>query len=862
MLGQGQNRRLSGNVRHLSGAERLRTRAPPAFVNQQMGVDPAFQGSGQMPGLEIWRIEKLKVCPIPKTDYGKFYSGDSYIVLDTIKIQYRMEWHIHFWLGKESTRDEAGAAAIKSVELDDYLGGGPIQHREVQEHESDRFQSMFKSGIQYLEGGVDSGFVDTSKLKFNKRLYHIKGRRKVRITQTAVSWESLNEGDVFVLDCKETVWCWVGQDCSRLEKIKGMEFARKIKDEERGGRATLVLAEDQLLKNKFLEQLDVDDPSSVRVKSAEEGGDDELADKIERKISLHRVCDASGQLEITEVGNSPLQHEMLDTNDCFILDMGQSGVYAWIGKKATADERREAFMNAQQFIEDKGYPSWTPLCRVVEGAEDNLFTSCFANWPSKNTKPFKPIQEVIQTPSQIKKQAEMDLSSLHKAQNKDALLQDDIKDDGCGKVKVWRVEKFDLVEVEEELYGTFWDGDSYLILYTYIAPGRSHESFIIYFWLGTHSTNDERGAAALHATRVDGEVGWSSQQRRVVQGKEPLHFLRMFGRRITILQGGVESGFRKKGSETEQTDEMPDQRLFHIKCVNDYVKSLELQCRAASLNSNDSFVLLTRHKTYIWYGKGCDAEERYTGKLLAEKVDRKMLIGSNGFQVQMVEMEEGNEPDEFWECLGGKGDYASGVELEQLVNERPPRLFQMSNASGYFRVEEVYNFNQDDLIEEDTMLLDTGSTLFVWIGSGANDIEKKQGLLAAREYLKQDPSGRSEEEVQMLSVKQGMEPPSFTGHFQAWDSRKWSGGMTYDEMAKSMGFTQLVSVDEELQKYSMKHPYEVLVKQVVPEGVDIVNKERYLTDSDFEDIFGMTLEEYDTLPQWKRLRLKKSVKLF
>ena len=35
--------------------------------------------------------------------------------------------------------------------------------------------------------------------------------------------------------------------------------------------------------------------------------------------------------------------------------------------------------------------------------------------------------------------------------------------------------------------------------------------------------------------------------------------------------------------------------------------------------------------------------------------------------VQMVEMEEGNEPDEFWECLGGKGDYASGVELEALV---------------------------------------------------------------------------------------------------------------------------------------------------------------------------------------------------
>lgn len=832
-----------------------------SFVRQEMGVDPAFQGAGQMPGLEIWRIEKMKVCPVDKADYGKFYSGDSYIVLDTVKIQTRFEWHIHFWLGKESTRDEAGAAAIKSIELDDYLGGGPIQHREVQEHESDRFQSMFKSGVQYLEGGVDSGFVDTSKLKFNKRLYHIKGRRKVRITQTAVSWESLNEGDVFVLDCKESVWCWVGDECSRLEKIKGMEFARKVKDEEKGGRATLVLAEDAVLKNKFLEQLDIEDASTVKVKTAAEGGDDEQADKVERKIALHRVCDESGELEITEVGNSPLRHEMLDTNDCFILDMGQSGVYAWIGKKATADERREAFMNAQQFIEDKGYPSWTPLCRVVEGAEDNLFTSCFNDWPRKNLSKNVPVQEVIQTPSQIKKQSEMDLSSLHKAQNRDALLQEDIKDDGCGTVKIWRVEKFDLVEVEDSIYGTFWDGDSYIVLYTYIAPGRSHESFIIYFWLGSHSTNDERGAAALHATRIDGEVGWSSQQMRVVQGKEPLHFLRMFGRRITILQGGVESGFRKKGP-AEEVDETPEQRLFHIKCVNDYVKSLELQCRAASLNSNDSFVLLTKHKTYIWYGKGCDAEERYTGKLLAEKVDRKMLIGVNGVQVQLVEMEEGNEPDEFWECLGGKGEYASGVELEHLVNERPPRLFQMSNASGYFKVEEIYNFNQDDLIEEDTMLLDTGTTLFVWIGSGANEIEKKQGLLAAREYLRQDPSGRTDEDVKMLSVKQGLEPPAFTGHFQAWDSRKWSGGLTYDEMAKQMGFESLVSVDDELKKYSMKHPYEVLVKGVVPEGVDIVNKERYLNESDFKDIFGMSLEEYDLLPQWKRLRLKKSVNLF
>ena len=89
----------------------------------------------------------------------------------------------------------------KTVELDEALGGGPIQYRECQGHESDLFLSYFKAtGIEYLAGGVESGFKTVVRDQYDTKLFQVKGKRTVRVNEVPVKAASLTTDDVYVLD--------------------------------------------------------------------------------------------------------------------------------------------------------------------------------------------------------------------------------------------------------------------------------------------------------------------------------------------------------------------------------------------------------------------------------------------------------------------------------------------------------------------------------------------------------------------------------------------------------------------------------------------------------------------------------------
>ena len=84
------------------------------------------------------------------------------------------------------------------------------------------------------------------------------------------------------------------------------------------------------------------------------------------------MSDAKGSLQITPEGKGIIPRSKLDTNDVFLLDVGNE-VLVWVGKKASANEKRNAMASAQKYLLDKKRPLALPISRYLEGGENEVF---------------------------------------------------------------------------------------------------------------------------------------------------------------------------------------------------------------------------------------------------------------------------------------------------------------------------------------------------------------------------------------------------------------------------------------------------------------------------------------------------------
>ncbi|KAF6116938.1 villin 1 [Phyllostomus discolor] len=811
------------------------------------------------PGVQIWRIEAMQMVPVPPSTFGCFFDGDCYVLLAIHKTGSNLSYDIHFWIGQASSQDEQGAAAIYTTQIDDYLKGRAVQHREVQGNESEAFRGYFKKGIVIRKGGVASGMkhVETNSSDV-RRLLHVKGKRNVVAGEVEMSWKSFNRGDVFLLDLGNFIIQWNGPESNRMERLRGMTLAKEIRDQERGGRTYIAVVEGENEKEspQLMEVMNQVLGKRTELKAAVP--DSVVEPTLKAALKLYHVSDAEGKMVVREVATRPLTQDLLSHEDCYILDQGGLKIYVWKGKTANAQERKEAMSQALNFIKAKQYPANTQVEVQNDGAESPVFQQLFQKWtvPSRTSGLGKT--HTVGSVAKVE-QVKFDAMSMHVQPQMAA--QQKMVDDGSGQVEVWRIENLELVPVEPKWLGHFYGGDCYLLLYTYLIGEKPH--YLLYIWQGRQASQDEITASAYQAVILDQKYNNEPVQIRVPMGKEPPHLMSIFKGRMVVYQGGT--------SRANSQEPVPSTRLFQVRGTSDNnTKAFEVPAKASSLNSNDVFVLKTPSCCYLWCGKGCSGDEREMAKMVSDVISRT--------ERQVVV--EGQEPANFWMALGGKAPYANTKRLQQENMAITPRLFECSNQTGRFLATEIPDFNQDDLEEDDVFLLDVWDQVFFWIGKHANEEEKKAAATTVQEYIKTHPSGR-DPETPIIVVKQGHEPPTFTGWFLAWDPFKWSNTKSYEELKGELGnsgdWSQITAeiTNPKQQVFNANsnfnsgplptYPLEQLANKPVeelPEGVDPRRKEEHLSLEDFSKTFEMTPAAFSALPLWKQQNLKKAKGLF
>ncbi|KAK2616590.1 hypothetical protein QQS21_000413 [Conoideocrella luteorostrata] len=359
--------------------------------------EPAWNDGavGTKVGLKVWRIEEFQVVPWPENKHGEFYDGDSFIVLHSYKVGKESEklgHDIFFWLGNHTTQDEAGTAAYKTVELDEFLHGAATQHREIQSAPSDEFLALFPR-LSIRSGGVRSGFRHVEEeapkevrtlLRVFKSPSAVPGNGVV-VHEVEPKVSSLDDGDVFILDTGDKIWVWQGKGCSPMEKAKAaqvvhdMTLAKHIdveviaQSESRARRITDLLGGgDDTPRDGFKQQRPI---STAATRSSAAGS------RTDSPRKLFRLSDASGQLTFDVVKDGGrISKSDLDGNDVFLLDDGGKAIWVWEGAGASRQEKAQWLSVAQAYmrhLQDSSISNaehhLTPLAKVNEGNESRAF---------------------------------------------------------------------------------------------------------------------------------------------------------------------------------------------------------------------------------------------------------------------------------------------------------------------------------------------------------------------------------------------------------------------------------------------------------------------------------------------------------
>uniref|UniRef100_A0A8D1DVM8 HP domain-containing protein n=1 Tax=Sus scrofa TaxID=9823 RepID=A0A8D1DVM8_PIG len=724
----------------------------------------------------------------------------------------------------------------------------------------ENFSSVSLRSVNLTEQNSNNSAVPYKKLM----LLQIKGRRHVQTRLVEPRASSLNSGDCFLLLSPHHCFLWAGEFANVIEKAKASELATLIQTKrELGCRATYIQTIEEGINTHthaakdFWKLLG----GQTSYQTAGDPKEDELYETaIIETNCIYRLMDDKLVPDDDYWGKIP-KCSLLQSKEVLVFDFG-SEVYVWHGKEVTLAQRKIAFQLAKHLWngtfdyencdinpldpgecnpliprKGQGRPDWAIFGRLTEHNETILFKEKFLDWtelkrpneknagelaqqkddPRAEVKPYD-VTRMVPPPPQTT--AGTVLDGVNVGRGYGLVKGDDQRQFEIASVSVdvWHILEFDYSRLPKQSIGQFHEGDAYVVK-----------------WKFTVSTAGQLGIWCPWSPAEGTRVPDSGAGVQVLQGKEPPCFLQCF-------QGGmvVHSGRREEEEENTQSE-------WRLYCVRGEVpiegNLLEVACHCSSLRSRTSMVVLNVHKAliYLWHGCKAQAHTKEVGRTAANKIKEQCPLEAglhSSSKVTIHECDEGSEPLGFWDALGRRDRKAYDCMLQDPGNFNfTPRLFILSSSSGDFSATEFMYPARDPSVVNSMPFLQEDLYSAPQPGMarrGGSGAEPADGTPSKKPFTCKSSNS--------LNVVRSLPPP-----------------LLQDTEVSN----QITLVEDVLAKLCKTiYPLADLLARPLPEGVDPLKLEIYLTDEDFEFALDMTREEYNALPAWKQVNLKKAKGLF
>jgi gelsolin len=201
------------------------------------------------------------------------------------------------------------------------------------------------------------------------------------------------------------------------------------------------------------------------------------------------------------------------TGDAMLMIYGGGAISAWLGQRVPLELRDAALSTAEKLRFQNDLPKEARVEVVRQGLEGPVFRQHFPDWDAVQRAALAENKAAAAQGAGANAATAARRADVQAMAASGAALEA-MPDDGSGVKKVWRIEKFEAVPLPEAEHGRFSTGDCYLVLYTFATEEPQH---MLYMWQGRDSTQDEQGAVAVQAVKVDNEAtGGKATQVRAI----------------------------------------------------------------------------------------------------------------------------------------------------------------------------------------------------------------------------------------------------------------------------------------------------------------------------------------------------------